>query len=121
MFEFLLKTEAGGRVSARLRRYALVHAPHLLDIEVASSLRRAAASGVISPERAREALSDLQIMRIERHPHTLHLERIWELRHNFSTYDACYIALTELLDGTLLTRDKAMTRAQLRYGSVELV
>jgi predicted nucleic acid-binding protein len=120
-FELLLQTDAGHHISVRLGRFAQVHAPHLLDIEVASSLRRAAASGTASLERARQALDDLQIMRIERHSHVLCLPRMWELRHNFSAYDACYLALTELLDGTLITRDKALAQARLRYGSVELV
>ena len=92
-----------------------------MDIEVASSLRRAAASGAASLERAEQALDDLQIMRIERHSHLVCLPRIWELRHNFSAYDACYLALTELLDATLITRDRALAHARLRYGSVELI
>jgi predicted nucleic acid-binding protein len=120
-FELLLQTEAGHRISAKLGHFARVHAPHLLDVEVASSLRRAAASGAASLERASQALDDLRIMRIERHSHLLCLPRIWELRHNFSAYDACYLALTELLDGTLITRDKALAHARLRYGSVELI
>jgi predicted nucleic acid-binding protein len=120
-FELLLQTEAGHRISGWLGEFAQVHAPHLLDVEVASALRRAAASGAVPLERSRQALDDLQIMRIERHSHLLCLPRVWELRHNFSAYDACYLALAEMLDGTLLTRDKALAQARLRYGSVELV
>jgi predicted nucleic acid-binding protein len=120
-FELLLQTEAGRRLSDRLGEFTRVHAPHLLDIEVASSLRRAAATGAAKPERASQALDDLRVMRIERHPHLLYLPRVWELRHNFSAYDACYLALTEMLDGTLLTRDTALANAPIRYGTVELV
>ena len=120
-FELLMQTEAGQGLAARLGHFAHVHAPHLLDVEVASTLRRVVASGTTSLKRAAQALDDLRIMRIERHAHVLYLPRIWELRHNFSSYDACYLALTEMLDGTLLTRDKAMARARLRYGTVEMI
>ena len=47
--------------------------------------------------------------------------RIWEFRHNFSTYDACYLALAEALDATLLTRDTALASARLRRGNVEVI
>jgi predicted nucleic acid-binding protein len=56
-----------------------------------------------------------------RHPHYPYLDRIWYLRHNFSSYDACYIALTEALGATLLTRDKALRSAKLHRGNVEII
>ena len=42
-------------------------------------------------------------------------------RNNFSAYDACYLALAEALDATLLTCDKAMASARLRHVQVEFV
>ena len=120
-FEFLLRTRKGELVSAQLGRVTQVHAPHLLDIELASSLRRGVSLETITSLRAREALDDLREMRIERYWHVPLLARIWDFRNNFSAYDACYLALTEALDATLLTSDKAMASARLRHGQVNLV
>ena len=108
-------------IAARLNHSALVHAPQLLDVEIASSLRRGTALKEFSAARARQALNDLRILRIQRHPHLPYIERIWELRHNFTAYDACYLALTEALDATLLTRDRELAAARLRRGNVELI
>jgi predicted nucleic acid-binding protein len=38
-------------------------------------------------------------------------ERVWSLRHNFSAYDATYVALAETLDAELLTADRRLHRA----------
>ena len=46
---------------------------------------------------------------IERYPHTPLLDRIWELRHNFTAYDAAYIALAEATTNAVLyTTDKKL-------------
>lgn len=42
------------------------------------------------------------------YPHLALLPRIWELRHNFTAYDAAYIALAEALYAPLVTRDRAL-------------
>jgi predicted nucleic acid-binding protein len=120
-FEFLLQTRTGESISAQLSKVTEVHAPHLLDIELASTLRRGVAFGTLTGERARQVLDDLRVMRVQRYWHVPLLTRIWDFRHNFSAYDACYLALAEALDATLLTCDKAMASARLRYGKVELV
>jgi predicted nucleic acid-binding protein len=49
------------------------------------------------------------------------MERIWELRHNFTAYDAVYLALAEALGTVLLTRDAALAHARLRRGRVEVI
>jgi len=45
---------------------------------------------------------------------------IWRLRHNLSAYDAAYVALTERLGATLLTRDARLASALPHTLSVEL-
>lgn len=115
LLEVLLNTEAAARVTERVFRPGeTLHAPHLLDLEVAQVLRRYAAARAMSEERGRQALDDLADLPMDRYPHTLFLERIWELRHGLSAYDAAYVALAEALAAPLVTRDQALARAKHR-------
>ena len=119
--ELVWHSPAGARIAVRINEERSVHAPHLLDLEVTSALRRQCALGSLTPERANEALFDYAELRIERHSHLAHLGRIWELRHRFTAYDAVYLALAEALDAVLLTRDAALRSAPLHRGRVEVV
>ena len=82
-----------------------VHAPHLIDIEVANALRTLVLRKKLSTAAAGEALEDFAALRIQRYPHRALLPRIWELRDNLTPYDAAYVALAEALDAELLTTD----------------
>jgi predicted nucleic acid-binding protein len=53
-------------------------------------------------------LSDYLDMPISRYLHDLMLDRVWELRRNFTAYDASYIALAESLPGSLITCDATL-------------
>jgi len=53
--------------------------------------------------RAREALDDFRDLDLNRYPHDVLLDRIGELRHNVSAYDAAYLTLAETLEAPLLT------------------
>ena len=98
-----------------------LHAPHLLDLEVTQVLRRCVAAGQIDEERGRAALSDLSEFPLRRYPHVLLLPRVWELRNNFTAYDAVYVALAEVIDAPLLTRDQRLAAAARRHVKVEVV
>jgi len=86
-------------------------APHLLDVEVTSVLRRSVLTGSVTRQRASQALKDLADLPIERVAHTTLLPRVWELRDNLTAYDACYVALAELFHAPLLTCDAKMAGA----------
>jgi predicted nucleic acid-binding protein len=88
-----------------------LHAPHLIDLEIAQVLRRYVRSAVISPERGAEALSDLLDFPLTRYPHFVLLTRIWQMRYGLTAYDAAYLVLAEALDAPLITRDRALARA----------
>ena len=119
--ELLGQSAAGVNLAQRIATARTVHAPYLLDIEVANVFRRYCAQGLMAVERAQLALMDFQRLRVLRHRHKPYLDRIWELRENFTAYDACYLALTETLGATLLTRDRALATARLRQGQVEVL
>ena len=84
--------------------------PHLLDIEVASALRTLTATRRIDAHRSEQLLTALASFRVERYPHTPLLDRIWELRHNFTPYDAAYIALAEATNSILYTCDEKLSK-----------
>jgi predicted nucleic acid-binding protein len=121
LLEVLLRTDAAAVVEARLFGGATLHAPHLLDLEVAQVLRRYERAGELTARRAGEGLEDLTSLRIERYPHHLFLPRIWALRRNATAYDACYLALAEALDAPLVTRDRRLAAVPGHGARVEVV
>jgi predicted nucleic acid-binding protein len=100
----------GDAARARLRGEELA-APELLDLEVASVLRRRWRSGAIDARRAELALTDLTDLPIRRAPHLPLLARAWQLHENLTLYDAAYVSLAEALDAVLLTGDQRLARA----------
>ncbi len=122
VIELLLRTPAAKSVETHLFASGrTLHAPYLLDIEVAQVIRKYAAKGEIGDERARAALDDLSNLRMQRYPHDFLLPRVWELRNNMTAYDAVYVALAEVLSAALLTRDKRLANASGHEARVELV
>src|SRR5216684_3331429 len=112
ILEALLRTPAASAVEKWLFEPSqTLHAPHLLDIEVAQVVRRYAANGEIDGERGRMALADLADLPLRRYPHDFLLPRIWDLRNNLTAYDAADVALAEALDTPLLTRDRRLAAA----------
>jgi predicted nucleic acid-binding protein len=122
LLEALLRMSAAEVVEERLFASGqILHAPHLLDVEVAQVIRRHTANGEIKPERGREALADLADFPLHRHPHDFLLGRVWDLRHNLTAYDAVYVALAEALEAPLLTRDQRLAGATGHRAQVVLV
>lgn len=120
--DLLLNRPSAAHLARRLRDPGeALHAPHLIDLEVAQTLRRYQAIGELSPQRARQGLLEFAQMPIERHPHWPFLERIWELRRNLTAYDAAYVALAEVLEAPLLTCDSAMAAAPGHRAKIELI
>lgn len=85
-------------------------APYLLDVEVLSALRGLAMARKISSEVSGRLLDELELFPIERYSHLPVARRVWELRSQFTAYDATYIALAEQTGGTLYTCDEKLVR-----------
>ena len=86
-------------------------APHLMLVEAANILGRAAARGQISADAASLAHADLLDLRIELFPYPPFAARAWELRDTITSYDAWYIALAEFLGARVGTLDLRLARA----------
>ncbi|CAN5784166.1 hypothetical protein BH18ACT6_BH18ACT6_24440 [soil metagenome] len=85
-------------------------APHVVDVEVFSVIRRFRMLGRIDETAARQAVDDLRLWPGERYGHRLLLERAWELRDSVRGWDAMYLALGEALGATVLTIDQRLGR-----------
>jgi predicted nucleic acid-binding protein len=121
LIEVLLRTPAASKVEQRLFLPGeTLHAPHLLDIEVTQVIRRYAANGEIDAERGRAAIADLSEFPLQRYPHGFLLPRVWELRPNLTAYDAVYVALAEVLDAVLITRDHRLAGAPGHRARIDL-
>jgi predicted nucleic acid-binding protein len=119
--DWLLQTSAGQRIEKRIYSHnESLHTPHLLDLEVTQVLRRLVREGAVSAHRADEAIRDLLDLRITRYPHFVLLPRVWQLRHNFSAYDAAYVVLGEKLGAPLVTRDGRLASASGHAAAIEL-
>jgi predicted nucleic acid-binding protein len=120
--ELLLGSETGRSLIERvLTPWETLHAPHLVDVEVAHAVRRHDLGGALGETRATTVLRDLRLLPLHRYGHSELLERVWELRHRLTAYDACYVALAETLDAPLITCDAALARAGGHSAEVELI
>jgi predicted nucleic acid-binding protein len=95
----------------RVLATAVIHAPHLLDVEVLSVFRRLHRAGTLAAADAERCLAAFQAMGIRRSGHGPLLARGWVLRHNLSAYDATYVSLAEALGCPLLTADRRLAAA----------
>ena len=122
LLEVLLQTPIGLKIESRIfSTRETLHAPHLLDLEVAQVLRRYAASGDLTQDRAQQALTDLSDLPLTRYPHDIFLPRIWELRFMVTAYDAAYLALAEGLSAPLVTRDRRLASSTGNRATIEVV
>ncbi len=103
-----------------LMHFQTLHSPHLIDLEVLQFIRRRRLQGDVDDVRADEAIADHLALPIRRYPHHILLLRSWELRINFTAYDAAYVALAEHLRATLVTSDARLAKAAARFVSVEV-
>jgi predicted nucleic acid-binding protein len=110
--EFLLGepfNAIGSGLADRLeQRLEPLGAPHLIDAEVGQTLRRFERRGELTAIQARGAITDLSALPVARYPHGVLLDRAFDLRANVTVYDALYLALTETVEGELLTADAAL-------------
>jgi predicted nucleic acid-binding protein len=107
--------EAAGQLArARHAAASAVSAPDLVDVETVCVLRRRWLAGDLSDERFGGAVDDLLALPIIRFPVGPMMVRAFELRANITAYGACYVALAEVLDCSLITADRRLANARLR-------
>lgn len=121
IIEVLLRTGRGAAVEQRcLTAAAGLHAPHLVDAEVVSAIRRLLLEREIDLARADLAVEIFGKMRLRRWSMVPLRARMWALRGNVSAYDASYVALAERLGCPLVTCDARLARSSGHDGDIEL-
>ena len=120
VLDALVAVDPASGLIERLADDGDLHAPHLIDIEVLHALRRLTARGELSDERAADARVDFGNLAVVRYPHVGLSNRIWQLRHNLTAYDAAYVALAEALEVSLVTCDRRLSEASGHTAQIEL-
>jgi predicted nucleic acid-binding protein len=89
-----------------------LHAPELVRVETANVLRRLERTKRISTAEANAAYKDVMQLNLELFPFEPFAERVWELRHHITSYDAWYVAVAEALNSPLATLDERLYEAK---------
>ncbi|MDR0360027.1 MAG: type II toxin-antitoxin system VapC family toxin [bacterium] len=109
------------RCRAELARDEHWCAPQHFVAEMASAVRSMWWRGEVTEAAALGVLDAVSRLEIEEQGVRPLLPRIWELRHNLSTYDAACAALAEAFECPLLTADGGLARAPGLRCDVRLV
>lgn len=120
LIDAVLARPAKRRLLARLSDDGDLHAPHLIDVEILHALRRLALTGAVGEERLEAARADLDDITVTRYPLGSLADRVWQLRHQLTAYDATFIALAETLAAPLVTCDRRLARAGGHHAQVEV-
>lgn len=121
LFEVVAATPGAPTIRERLADEEDQTAPHIIDVEVFSVIRKHHLLGHLDDTAARQAVDDLHDWPGERVGHRLLLHRAWELRTTVRGWDAMYVVLAEALGATLLTTDRRLARADGPRCHIELV
>ena len=85
-----------------------LQAPELVRVEATNIFRRLEGAKLITTPEANAAQDDLMQLDIDLFPFEPFAGRIWELRHNVTSYDAWYVAIAEALKLPLATLDETL-------------
>ncbi|MPZ00304.1 MAG: PIN domain-containing protein [Actinophytocola sp.] len=113
--------EQGKQAYAALTSDSHWAAPAHLPVEVTSAVRGRWLARKISDERAGHVAATLPRLTVDYTSGGDIAERVWELRHNYTPYDAAYIALAELRGCTLLTLDRKLANTGSHHATVHVV
>jgi predicted nucleic acid-binding protein len=101
----------GEAVRSRLADELALAAPSLLDYELMSALLGMMRGGKLTPRQMARVINSYKALNVARHETLIMWERVRELNHNLSAYDAQYVALAEALDLPLVTCDARIARS----------
>lgn len=121
LYEVVADTARADDVRVRLAADPDHAAPSVVDVEVVSVIRRDYRLGRLDATAANQAVEDLRDWPGERFGHRQLLGRVWDLKGSIRTWDAFYVALAEVLDGTLITADARLVGASGPRCTIDVV
>jgi predicted nucleic acid-binding protein len=121
LYDLVARAPSARRIQERLESDPDLAAPHVIDVEVLSAIRRDFLRGLLDGTAAILAVDDLRDWPGARIGHQVLLRRAWQLRDNVRGWDAFYVALAEAVGATLLTRDQRLARVPVLRCPVEVV
>lgn len=89
-----------------------LHAPSLIDYEVASALRGHALGGKLTVRQLEDAADDFSSLVVNRYPLSTMMRPVLDLRGNFTVYDAAYVVVAQALEVPLVTADSKLAAAR---------
>lgn len=101
-----------GEWAERILGAGALHAPELVRVESANVLRRLERAKDISTPEANAAYEDLMQLNLELFAFDPFADRVWELRHTITSYDAWYVAIAEAFKLPLATLDERLSKAK---------
>lgn len=119
LVDVLLESPINAGLVARLSRVTEMHAPHLIDVEFLSVIRRLEGRGLLTTDQAELSLRKFGLLPLHRYPHRSLSDRVWELRHSMTAYDGQYVALAEILGLPLVTCDGKLSNAHGHRAAIE--
>jgi predicted nucleic acid-binding protein len=111
LVDYLLGIGVAQQVGDLLDREQELAAPELIVFETLAVLRRETHRGMLSQDRATDAVSDLGEVPLSLFPTLPLRSRVWTLRSNFTAADATFVALAEQLAEPLATKDRGLASA----------
>jgi predicted nucleic acid-binding protein len=96
-------------------------APEHLQVEVTSAIRLRWLAKKITDERADRAVQTLSRLTVTYSQWGQLADRVWELRHNLTPYNAAYIALAEARGCRVLTTDQKLRNCVARRCPVDVI
>lgn len=96
-------------------------APEHLQVEVTSAVRGRWLAGKITASRADGAVRTLGRLTISVARWDEIADRVWELRHEVTPYDAAYLATAEMRDCPLVTSDGKLLGCRSRRCDVRVI
>ena len=112
---------AGAAAQAELAADPRWAAPGHLQVEVTSAVRGRWLAGQIEASRADGAVRTLNHLAVSVADWNEIGDRVWELRHEVTPYDAAYLATAEIRDCTLVTTDGKLLGCRSRRCDVRVV